>query len=800
MLGGSVMDAVKNYEKLGQSVKELEQKKLARERVTEALRESQALYEKARIGYQSLDENGNLIEVNPAWLNILGYSREEVIGKSFSEFIHPEQKDQFNQNFHRFKAVSEILGDEFEMAKKDGSFILVSFTGKIGKDRHGEFQQTHCIFHDVTERKRSEEALRRSEMKYRLLAENATDVICVMNLELFVFNFISPSAQFVSGYTLEELMSMKVYDFLTPDSVEHMMKVLAQEIEKEKLGKAEPQQLEMEILRKDGTTVWMEASVRFHRDDNKQIAGVLCVARDISERKKTEDALRDREQKYKAIFENSLDFIFIHDLEGNFIDINPAGLNLLGYDKEEIPTLNLLKLTNKEGLKKAAVDLKVILKEGSLIKPSEYRVKKKDGNFIYMEAKSSVIFLDGQPFGVLGTARDMTDRKRAEEALRESEEQFRSLYHTAPLAYIIWDKNTHITDWNKKAEEVFGWSKKEVVGLNFFKFLIPEKDRPQVENVVKNLMRGELLNQSINENLTKKGKTITCEWNNSILHDNHGNIIGAISLGLDITDRIKAEEELRESEKKFKDLAELLPQFVYELDEKGFFTFVNRSGLSLSGYTQKDIDNGISGLEVMHPESVEKIAQDIIRVLKGETLAGREYMIKRKDGTVVPITTYSSPILQKDKVVGIRGVGVDISERIAAEEALKESEIKHKTLVNNIPGMIYRAYPDWSAEIISGSEAICGYTNNDLSSKESNWLSIIHHDDKEDVIKGGSELTIEQKDIVQTYRIKTKSGDIRWIEDRKTSIFSEEGKFLWIDGVAFDITDRIQTGEVLKTS
>jgi len=423
------MDAVKTYAKLRQSVKELEQKKIERERVTEALSESQALYEKARIGYQSLDENGNLIEVNPAWLNILGYSREEVIGKSFSKFINPERKDHFNEHFPRFKAVSEILGDEFEMVKKDGSFVLVSFTGKIGKDKYGDFQQTHCIFHDVTERKRSEEALRRSEMKYRLLAENATDVICVMNLELFVFNFISPSAQFVSGYTLEELMSMKVYDFLTPDSVEHMMKVLAQEIEKEKLGKAEPQQLEMEVLRKDGTTVWMEASVRFLRDDNKQITGVLCVARDISERKKTEDALRDREQKYKAIFEHSLDFIFIHDLEGNFIDINPAGLNLLGYDKEEIPTLNLLKLTDKEGLKKAAVDLKVILKEGSLINPSEYRVKKKDGNFIYMEAKSSLIFLDGQPFGVLGTARDMTDRKRAEEALRESEEQFRSLYH-----------------------------------------------------------------------------------------------------------------------------------------------------------------------------------------------------------------------------------------------------------------------------------------------------------------------------------------------------------------------------------
>jgi PAS domain S-box-containing protein len=116
------MDAKKNYGRMRHIVEELEQKKIERERIVEALRESQALYEGARIGYQSLDENGNLIEVNPAWLNILGYSREEVIGKSFSEFIRPEHKDHFNEHFPRFKAVSEILGDEFEMVNKDGSF------------------------------------------------------------------------------------------------------------------------------------------------------------------------------------------------------------------------------------------------------------------------------------------------------------------------------------------------------------------------------------------------------------------------------------------------------------------------------------------------------------------------------------------------------------------------------------------------------------------------------------------------------------------------------------------------------
>ena len=129
---------------------------------------------------------------------------------------------------------------------------------------------------------------------------------------------------------------------------------------------------------------------------------------------------------------------------------------------------------------------------------------------------------------------------------------------------------------------------------------------------------------------------------------------------------------------------------------------------------------------------------------------------------------------------------------------LAASELEYKTLVHNIPGMVYRAFPDWSAEIISGCENLCGFTEQELNSKDENWLAIVHPDDKENISKNGYTLTQTQKEIVQKYRIITKSSTVRWVEDRKVSLFSENGEFLGIEGIVYDITERLQTEEKLQ--
>lgn len=154
------MAAKPTYEELELRVSELEEQIARCAKVEKALQENKErfrlLYERAPLAYQSLDEQGRLIEVNQAWLDMLGYERSEVMGRSVAEFLSPDWRDHFKHNFPRFKSVGEVLGVEFELRTKDGCPVLVSVNGRVGYDSDGNFQQTHCILYDITARDRAD--------------------------------------------------------------------------------------------------------------------------------------------------------------------------------------------------------------------------------------------------------------------------------------------------------------------------------------------------------------------------------------------------------------------------------------------------------------------------------------------------------------------------------------------------------------------------------------------------------------------------------------------------------------------
>jgi PAS domain S-box-containing protein len=402
-------------------------------------------------------------------------------------------------------------------------------------------QRVKALEKEVLQYKQSADNLLENEQdKYNKLIHDSNDAIIIaQGIELKLAN---KAALRMWGYQNEEEMSaLKMTDVVSQKDLEIILK----RGEARERGENVPSRYEFRAIRKDGTEFLAEVSVsRIIYQGQVARQGVV---RDITSQRRSEEELRDEKAFTETALNAQQDLFFLFEpTTGKAIRWNRACNDITGYTDEEIAGLIVPdSYCSPKDLELVRTFIQNIMETGT--DTIELEIICKDGRKIPIEHRVSVIKdEEGKPKYLISIGRDVTIRKQAEEALRESEERFRNVYQTAPLAFVIWDKNTHVTDWNKKAEEVFGYSKEEVIGHSFYDFIIPEKERSHVEDVVKNLMKGELLNQSINDNLTKEGEVITCEWNNSILRDNDGCIMGAISLGLDITERKKAEKELEE--------------------------------------------------------------------------------------------------------------------------------------------------------------------------------------------------------------------------------------------------------------
>jgi len=245
-------------------------------------------------GYFEVDLSGNMKIFNKAMCRILETAPEELEGKQHPEYTSPKTAEYMHQVFNKVyrTGVSESVRD-FEILRKDGSIGVVELSAHLIRDNSGTPAGFYGIARDVTKRKRAEEALRRSEKKYRLIAENTNNVVETLNLDL-AYTYVSPSVRLLRNISAEEAIQQKLSDALTPESLQIVRRVLEEELLMEKTRKQDPitsRNLELVMIRRDGSHVWVEATVNFIRDDTGKPVEVLSVSKDITERKKTEERL-----------------------------------------------------------------------------------------------------------------------------------------------------------------------------------------------------------------------------------------------------------------------------------------------------------------------------------------------------------------------------------------------------------------------------------------------------------------------------------------------------------------------------
>ena len=586
------------------NIRNITERKKAEERLQKSAREIHDLYNNAPCGYHSIDKDGVIVQINDTELSWLGYRYDELVGKAkFSELLTPESGLLFQQNFPIFKSRGWENDLEFDVIRKDGSIMNILLNGLAIHDEKGEYIQSRTSVFDITELKRAQQALAQSELRYRLLAENVTDVIAKMSLE-GVCTFVTPSSYTLLGYLPEEIVGHRAANLLHPDDIAHTKQILRDSA----TSQSSSFLLIQRLRHKSGHYVWIEVKGSIVRAPiTGQALEFIGVFRDISERKRTEEMLnaslqqeRELQNYLKALHEITIELTQINELDTFYKRAIELGLERLGFER-----LALFLYDPEDGSAQGTYGTDA---QGKLSEEHHLRFVP-DPQHSFLRAFSAterlfidekvILYADAKPVGfgwyagstlsngaqnlgwlvtdnllsqtphsklrlnILGlyglTVGALLARKQVQIALQENEEKYRHLVETMQGGLAIYDLDGKVTYVNDRAGEILGYSRHEIIGSHISNFM----DRDTVE--IQKLHFFQKNREGASCEIVarhKSEKAVHLLISGSPLVDKNGNYSGSFVVMTDISTQKEAEESLRQGLAKEKELGELKTRFV----------------------------------------------------------------------------------------------------------------------------------------------------------------------------------------------------------------------------------------------
>ncbi len=503
---------------------------------------------------------------------------------------------------------------------------------------------------------------RRNEEHYRDLVENVNSIILRLDRK-GIIHFINEYALRFFGYEADEITGRSVVGTIVPEN-ESTGRDLAVMMEDICTRPDRYASNENENMRKDGTRVWVSWSNRALTDQTGAVTEIICVGNDITRLKKAESAMRESEEKYRALYNSSINMIYIHDLKGNFIDANESGLKLVGYTLDEFKTLSFRDILAPEEEQRALERTVRSTASGELDKAVEFHLRTKSGEEKYIEVNASLLRRDGRPYGILGIARDITLSRTAEAAMRESEEKFSTAFSKSPLLTAIntIDDNRFI-DVNDRFLEVTGFQREEVIGKTVAELNLSVHDEELQAMAAEVLETGSVRDKKLRIR-TKSGDMRWGLFTGEII--SLGQQKYFLTMMNDVTERALAEEELRKNEAVLRSMLEAVPVGVGLMVGR-ILRKVNPSLCSITGYSESEMIG--KDTRMLYPDDDEyaRIGRELYGQMEREGLGVQEARLRRKDGTMIDVLLCLSPFDPQDMSVGVTATVLDISERKFAQ-------------------------------------------------------------------------------------------------------------------------------------
>nr|WP_319540268.1 PAS domain S-box protein [uncultured Methanospirillum sp.] len=495
-----------------------------------------------------IDPDGIYTYASPAVYSILGYWPDELVGKKhFSDLFDPAVGDKLKATamdaISRCRVINDLVNCNLH---RDGTRVLIKTNGVPVFDDSGTFTGYCGVDQDITREKEAEDKRIESDAKYRLLAENISDVIWAVDKDLHL-TYVSPSVLELRGMTPEEALVEPGYEALIPDSLEKMRESCKKWIGMINRGERELKDNTIELVfrHKNGSTVWTEVMITPIRDRNQQFNGFIGVTRDITERKCAEVSLKESEEKFRTFVENANELVYALTPNDIFTYVSPNWTEFLGYEPDELVGKSAETIVHPDDYPRVHSFFNNIARTGVKNRIEGYRVCHKNGTWQWHTQSLSPVLDDkGKVFSLLGVCHDVTERKRTEEALRESEEKFRSFVENANDVVFSISPDGTFTYLSPKWSGLLGYEEGEGVGRSLYSFIHPD-DRSDIQ---------EFVTEAITKGIRKSGNTYriclkdgSWQWHTqsiSPVFDDKGSVVSLQGICHDITRRKQNEEAL----------------------------------------------------------------------------------------------------------------------------------------------------------------------------------------------------------------------------------------------------------------